>query len=286
MLLKMENYYYDEIHKYISGTLGSLYCVTYKPLTTTKRGYIIIHPYGEEKKSSHRFLVELSRMLASAGFNVMQFDLFGFGDSHGKSKGFSINSWLKDLEIIYQYFRQETGISEIGVIGLRFGSYVGLLSALRCESNVKSLVLIEPVFDAIKFFKRTLTDKYIKELIIHGNIINNDKKIFKDLTENGSIDINGYTFTQSFYQELKDYQSKIIFDQLCTDEIFIFKISLTGKLSHDILDFIKKVNIGNRSVFSHGFKFLSFWQMIEPVSFVKINQQIVKRLCFSSAYDV
>lgn len=269
---------YEEEHSYIKGVLGNLYAINYTPhvKSAKKRGFIILHPFGEEKKSAHRFLVELSRALASAGFNILQFDIYGFGDSQGKCADATVATWLADLENIYKTFSEESGSDDIGIIGLRFGAYLGILSVLESRLDIKTLILLEPVLDGMKFFNKILRSKYIKEFQTSGNKYSDDKSLLTDLDNNNSIDVDGYEITRTFYEELKGYQSRMYFERLDVGKVRLFRISPFGKLTKEINSLVKgRIDSGNNPVHIEVVKSLPFWETLEPMPFGAIIDSIV-----------
>lgn len=87
-------------------------------------GFVVIHPFAEEKKSSHRTLVELSGELYKKGFPVLMFDLRGCGDSEGDFVSVRLSDWLTDIDRAMHVLREHTQLPKMGIIGLRTGAWL------------------------------------------------------------------------------------------------------------------------------------------------------------------
>lgn len=62
------------------------------------RGLVLyIHPFAEEMNKSRRMAALQARALAGAGFDVLQIDLLGCGDSSGDFGDASWQSWVSDV---------------------------------------------------------------------------------------------------------------------------------------------------------------------------------------------
>ena len=60
-------------------------------------GFVLSHPFAEEKLWSHRVFVSLARALASRGHAVLRFDFTGAGDSDGSTAHTSLETHIADL---------------------------------------------------------------------------------------------------------------------------------------------------------------------------------------------
>ena len=94
----------------------NLFSVFYEPesfsSSLSRKAYIICHPFAEEKKSSHRILVELAHALVKKGFFVLLFDLRGCGDSEGDDSDITISAWQQDIKNAISYLKTEHLIKE------------------------------------------------------------------------------------------------------------------------------------------------------------------------------
>ena len=58
---------------------------------------VYIHPFAEEMNKARRMAALQSRALAAAGFDVLQIDLLGCGDSSGDFGDATWNDWVNDV---------------------------------------------------------------------------------------------------------------------------------------------------------------------------------------------
>jgi len=76
---------------------GQRFCI-YHPARGSTRGRVLhIHAFAEEMNKSRRMAALQARQLATAGFAVLQIDLFGCGDSAGDFGQAGWQDWLADL---------------------------------------------------------------------------------------------------------------------------------------------------------------------------------------------
>lgn len=77
---------------------GQRFCLFYQAEGRLLQGHVLyIHPFAEEMNKARRMTSLQSRALAQAGFNVMQMDLLGCGDSAGDFGDATWQSWVDDV---------------------------------------------------------------------------------------------------------------------------------------------------------------------------------------------
>lgn len=108
---------------------------------------LLCPPIGHEYFRTHWSLRRLASALSRAGYPVLRFDYFGFGDSAGTSEEVtSIQTWIENIQQAKQNLIDESGTQAVVVIGLRIG---GLLAAeairQEAESNSSPLIIWDPI---------------------------------------------------------------------------------------------------------------------------------------------
>jgi exosortase A-associated hydrolase 2 len=74
------------------------------------RGQVVyVHPLTEEMNKSRRMAALQARALAQAGFDVLQIDLLGSGDSSGDFGDATWVAWLQDVASACRWLRAQTG---------------------------------------------------------------------------------------------------------------------------------------------------------------------------------
>lgn len=145
---------------FIEGTGGSLYACLHEPEAPARpRGYVICPPLGHESLQFHRALRLLAEQLCEAGFPVLRYDLYGCGNSSGEPTGWSLDRWFTDTGEAIDELRRRTGVTQVGLVGLRLGGAIASrVAAVR--PDVERLVLWDPVFDGAAYVEelRALQD--------------------------------------------------------------------------------------------------------------------------------
>jgi predicted alpha/beta-fold hydrolase len=170
-------------------------------------GFVVIHPFAEEKKSSHRTLVELSRELYKKGFPVLMFDLRGCGDSEGDFVSVRLSEWLADIDRAMHVLKIHTQLLKVGIIGLRLGACLSLCYHSQ-QFDISEFIWIEPVLKPLDYLRKSLRHKLMKELCTDGRITSNRDNLLQDLQHNISIDFDGYEIGSGFYQDLAEEQER------------------------------------------------------------------------------
>ncbi len=88
---------------------GQLFCLFHpaiRPVSLPPLGQVVyVHPFAEEMNKSRRMAARQSRALAQAGFDVLQIDLLGCGDSSGDFGDATWADWLKDVALACEWLR-------------------------------------------------------------------------------------------------------------------------------------------------------------------------------------
>lgn len=97
--------------------------------TGTPRGAVLyIHPFAEEMNKSRRMAALQARALAQAGFDVLQIDLLGCGDSSGDFGDATWAAWVDDVLLGVQWLRQRSA-APLWLWGLRAGCLLAVDAA-------------------------------------------------------------------------------------------------------------------------------------------------------------
>jgi exosortase A-associated hydrolase 2 len=118
------------------------------------RAFVYVHPFAEEMNKSRRMAALQSRLLADAGFAVLQVDLYGCGDSAGEFADASWSGWVGDVIAAANWLRERTGC-EPSLWGLRAGC---LLAAQAAEQlgSVAGLLFWQPVVSGSQHLQQFL----------------------------------------------------------------------------------------------------------------------------------
>jgi pimeloyl-ACP methyl ester carboxylesterase len=130
---------------------------------SSQRGVVLCYPQGADYDSAFRAFRVLAARLARAGFHVLRFDYLGTGDSWGAAQDASVEQWTSDVHCAIDELRMSRGVSDVSVVGLRFGAALAALAA--AAGGVDRVVLWEPVTDGAAYLaaQRALHESWMRE---------------------------------------------------------------------------------------------------------------------------
>ena len=132
---------------YFPNGQRSLFGIFHAPGTSiAQSAFVFCHPFGEEKLWTHRVFVSFARQLAADGHPVLRFDYTGNGDSDGSFSETSVRTAIADVDAAVSHMRTVRGVTQINLLGLRFGATVAALAAEEL-SAIDRLVLWAPIVD-------------------------------------------------------------------------------------------------------------------------------------------
>src|SRR5258708_17255814 len=128
---------------------GTILRATYFAAVKSGPGVLLLHQCNRQRKVWD----DLAGQLATAGINVLTFDLRGFGESGGspfdkltpqEHAQVEAEKWPGDIETALQYLISQQGVTRdvIGVGGASCGVNNSIQTAHRHPGEVKSLVLL------------------------------------------------------------------------------------------------------------------------------------------------
>jgi alpha/beta superfamily hydrolase len=192
----MEEFFY---FKNISGK--NLFGAIHYPEEKSSKGILICHPLFEEKLHVHRVLVDFSRLLSSAGFNVMRFDYFGEGDSDGQFEEATVESRLSDINSALDTFKKKTPIRKIALLGVRFGATLASLYA-ETEKEINVLVLWAPILRGKDYLRQLLRMNLTHQVVVYKKVVRTREDLIRGLDEGKKVNVEGYEITREFYQKV------------------------------------------------------------------------------------
>src|SRR5260370_24123183 len=98
------------------------------------RGVVLCSPFGHESVWSHKGMRGLAEDLGAGGVSVLRFDYRGTGDSVGEDGAAQqLQSAVADVCAAVAWLKQETGVTELTLCGLRLGASFAALAARECS---------------------------------------------------------------------------------------------------------------------------------------------------------
>ena len=133
-----------ETHPLVFGVRTALHGMLELPgsMTASSSGVVVCAPLLHQNITSYRPLRMLARRLAEDGRPVLRFDWPGCGDSADPAE-LGLSAWTGAVHDAVAALREQTGVDEVALVGLRIGATIGVAAALT-EPAVSELVLLAP----------------------------------------------------------------------------------------------------------------------------------------------
>ena len=125
-------------------TIGQ--CASWLHEAAGSRGVVLAGGLEGEAPASRRTLMRIAEGLAQAGVPALRYDPTGCGDSIDAPGGCDLLPiWRDDLRAAVRFMRQVVGVSEVALVGFRFGALLAL--ELGAELGIERLALLAPVVE-------------------------------------------------------------------------------------------------------------------------------------------
>ena len=188
---------------FIDSGSARLYSVLFMPdKDFSNKVFLFCHPLFEEKKASHRVLVDLACKLADNGYASLMLDFRTCGDSGGSVQDFIPSNWLEDIRSGIKWLQKRFEKPRINFLGIRFGATLAVEFAVR-ENGIENLILIDPVVQGKAYLDEILQQKYIREMMTFGEARSDVNAMSADLEKYGQLDIDGTMISSFFFNAVK-----------------------------------------------------------------------------------
>lgn len=182
---------------FFDGARGALYGVLHPPSLATPStglGVVTVAPFMEERQDTHELYRSLALGLSARGATVLRFDLYGTGDSAGRWEDASIEGWLGDIAAAVVRLRQEPGVRDIALVGMRFGALLAATAVAR-RVEASKVVLVQPVLKGAGYVMDVLRAHLAAEMVLHKRAGVTRESLVESLRSGESVNLFGYRFT-------------------------------------------------------------------------------------------
>lgn len=156
---------------------------------------IFAHAFAEEMNKSRRMVALAAAAFAGCGWNTLQVDLTGCGDSGGDFGDASWAAWVADLGDAWAWAEANlTG--PLALWGLRAGALV-LSECLRSSGKVAPLLLWQPVTNGRQHLNQFLRLKAAGEMLADADAKASMDAIRSSLQAGDAVEIAGYRLSSS-----------------------------------------------------------------------------------------
>ncbi len=123
---------------YLETAAGPRYALHHRPAAAKPRGSLLyVHPFAEEMNKSRRMAGVAARAFAAHGFEVLQMDLLGCGDSPGDFGDATWADWIADVRHGRAWLHAQSG-QRPGLWGLRAGCLLCVEAAAELAGTVEA----------------------------------------------------------------------------------------------------------------------------------------------------
>lgn len=175
------------------ATAGSRFCPRFCLLTRAEapRGTLIfVHAFAEEMNKSRRMVALAAAAFAGCGWNTLQVDLTGCGDSDGDFGDASWAAWNGDLQDAWAWAAEHLS-GPLALWSLRSGALV-LSDWLRSSGVVAPLLLWQPVANGRQHLTQFLRLKAAGEMLADADAKASMEAIRSSLQAGDAVEIAGY----------------------------------------------------------------------------------------------
>jgi exosortase A-associated hydrolase 2 len=178
---------------FLKAGLGERFCLYHRPAADREnRGaFIYVHPFAEEMNKSRRMAALQARSFASAGFGVLQIDLFGCGDSSGDFRDARWQIWKDDLTSAMKWL-EDRMVMPVSLWGLRLGALLAFDFAMDSKSPLDRLFLWQPVMNGEAFLTQFLRMRLASEMLVGGGQKTTTQGLRSALAAGQSLEVAGY----------------------------------------------------------------------------------------------
>ncbi|TCS38588.1 exosortase A-associated hydrolase 2 [Paucimonas lemoignei] len=180
---------------FLDAAPGKRFCLYHAPDPSAAcRGALLyVHPFAEEMNKSRRMAALQSRAFASAGYAVLQIDLFGCGDSSGDFADARWEIWRQDLAAAHAWLQREARMP-VSLWGLRLGALLALDFANEFPSLVHSLLLWQPILRGEGYLTQFLRLQLAADMLTGQAKGENGTRALRDRLQAGKpVEIAGYS---------------------------------------------------------------------------------------------
>jgi len=169
---------------------GRRFCLLTRPASDPVGTLLYLPPLAEEMNKSRRMAALAANAFASAGWAVLQIDLFGCGDSDGDFGDAGWKDWIDDVDSGWSWLCRTFDL-EPWIWTLRGGS---LLAAdwMKRSGNGPNVLMWQPVTNGQQHLAQFMRLKVASEMLVESDAKNVMTRMREALKAGESVEIAGY----------------------------------------------------------------------------------------------
>jgi exosortase A-associated hydrolase 2 len=169
-----------------------------------ERGAILyVHPFAEEMNKSRRMAALQARAFARVGFSVLQFDLYGCGDSSGDFVDARWDIWKRDVAMATRWLADHSR-APLHLGGLRLGATLALECWSAAPDRFESALVWQPVLQGesfmTQFLRLALAGDVVRE---SGGAASGTDRVRKQLDDGEAAEVAGYALASALVRDIE-----------------------------------------------------------------------------------
>lgn len=209
---------------FIQGKRGKIFSILFSPASPQKpdgsdkstdarfdhKAVLFFAPFAEEMNKSRHMMARLARELQLLGIPSLVIDPFGTGDSEGRFGEASFADWCDDYITAAGYLQQQ-GITDIVIVGIRFGALFAAYLANQLSLNISGWIFWQPVLKGEMMITQFLRMKVASDMISGGKKITT-RDLRDRIIRGDFVEVAGYELTSSLIQPVDDLSLDTLLD--------------------------------------------------------------------------
>ena len=187
---------------FLPADSGQRFSLFHPPQGVARGRVLYLHPLAEELNTTRRVVALQARVLAQAGFAVLQIDLLGCGDSSGDFAAATWSAWLRDAQQAHAWLSAHAS-GPLWLWGMRCGALLATQLLPLLQEPVSApihLLLWQPVASGQQMLQQFLRLRAASQWLGAGSA--GEVSAGQLLAQGQAVDIAGYTLSPALAQGL------------------------------------------------------------------------------------
>ena len=239
---------------------GERFCVFHAATGTPLGSILYVQPFAEEMNKSRRMAALQARAFAARGYNVLQIDLFGCGDSSGDFGQARWALWKEDLRLAQRWLREHAE-DPVHLWGLRLGALLAADCARETDRSFASLLMWQPVVSGAQFMTQFLRLRLASQMLSGADARNGTDQLRAQLAAGQALEIAGYELAPELVQAIEQLSLAALAPR--NVPAHWFEVNTDGKPSPALMRAAQAWSAAGDEVDVHAVRGEAFWNSVE-----------------------
>ncbi len=240
---------------------GERFCI-FHPANGAPLGSVLyVHPFAEEMNKSRRMAALQARAFCRRGYNVLQIDLLGCGDSSGDFGDARWNAWNDDVALAADWLARHAE-GPVHLWGLRLGALLALDHLRQAGRSFAGLLLWQPVISGAQFMTQFLRLRLGSEMLSGAAAGSGTEQLRAQLAAGRALEIAGYELTPQLASAIERLDLAALPPENVPSHWF--EVNAEGKPSPGLRRAGQTWSSAGAEVELHAVRGEPFWSSVEP----------------------